>query len=458
MALTHETARTAATLPEASVAESPVTSIRAEADTDWAPDPWDWAYPARGWFRPNASELLDALKHSPEALVPFLGGRVRAVPLLDPAFRFRLHSLAIRAAQAVDHIMPKGVLAYRAAHHQSDFIHYRVAARQRREYEQRLADEAAFVLITDIRSFFPRTQPEHITEPVGAFDTKLAAELEMLLQMALEVRGYPLPEGYAASRALSNIALSTLDSVIPHPFTRWVDDYRVFVPSETSAHATLNVMRERAAQLGFELSTQKTYVVEVAKASRTPSSLDSDKTLPTKIGSMFAGLAAADPREKERKLRLLLRFAGEARDSAMLERIADLPGGLPATALPRLAFALARCPWSPASERLLDDQLGLSDELSHWRWMRLGYALWYSPTQYIASRTEEIRHAYRHSPIAQPVLARVIAKHTGRAMDYSGDWWHHSSARHLSLARAEADGLAAPLEQPFAPPPIKSYL
>src|SRR6266545_4826813 len=227
--------------------------------------------------------------------------------------------------------------------------------------------------------------------------------------------GYALPEGYAASRALANICLLSLDASITAPFTRWLDDYRIFVGSQREGQRIAGRLARAAAGFGYQLSESKTRVLRCSEIEeQSYSSLDGHAEEENPVIDEVLATVQAPPItvNRERRLRLLLRLAAKQQDAHLLEALAGIEAHhLPASSLPRLSYALAVCPYTAASERVFCKLWELDDELAEWRNLRLAYVLWYWPSEFVSRYKDRLVEAYTRHEATRIPLIRVFAKH-----------------------------------------------
>lgn len=411
-----------------------------ELDTEWVPDAWGFTCVGR-------SDAVRGGSTGHSLRVPFLKGRHREITVLSDSIRLRLQMVALRATLEAQQAFPAGVLPYQV-NQGGSFVHYRDAAARRRQLEREGAHNAQSVLLTDISRYFPSVSVEVLIHAV-----QQAASAEVLQSLAVihdinELHGYPLVEGYAACRALSNLVLLPVDRSIDCAFTRWIDDYRVFCASHDAATRARSQIERETARLGLSLSERKTRVIESSEFLTNEPELsvdphddlfEPDLWRPETFESM-------SPWARERRLRLLLRLGSEEPVHNPVALAWAVRDSLPPTALPRLAQALARTPWTDTSSKLLRHQWRLDDEFSEWRRMRLTYALWYAPTSVAEQSAEDLEALLLSSDTARPIVCRVVARHgLGLLTKHLGE----SLAMELS---------AAERDRGTPPPPIDSFL
>jgi len=425
-----------------------VGALIADLDTDWVPDPWGFGdLPSLvGMPLPEPSDL----EPPPSLIVAMLGGRRRRVPILDSWTRVVLHQAARPVLEHVEGMLGRDVLAYRMGQ-QGCIEHYRSALARRRDVEMEYAAEHAVGLAVDIASFFPTVKLDLLDGLLG--DAPGWPRQRELLAFFHESFGYILPEGYGPARALANAALIPLDAVIHAPFTRWVDDYRIFCDSKEEASDVLGAMTDQAASMGLRLSEGKTRIVsstefDTSGGSVVDHTIDQLDALRPDDGPV---VGAAD----ERSLRLTLRLAAERGDGRLLDDMLQFePDQIPATAIPRLAWLIASTPWTDASTALIRNLCCIEDDLCSWRLARLGPAMWYSPPSEIASLATDVMPRLAERAVLHPLLSRLVAHHSPEKLDQlrnvsaTAAW-----TRAFGLASHEASSVAWD-----AGPPVQTYL
>lgn len=415
-------------------------SLATELDTEWLPDPWFWERPGLG----------DSVRGSDSGLslhVPLLKHRTRDVTLLSDDVRIRLQRVAISATVEAQRGFSDGVLPYRVSD-RSEFVHYRDAAARRRELERAAARRSRVVLLADVTRFFPSVTFEVLTDSLRRYSASIRSEDLEVLRIAELAHGYPLIEGYASARALSNIVLLSLDGALAEFFTRWIDDYRVFCASDVDAAHAVERLETEAQGLGLALSPEKTRTMSSDDfLSNEPElSIDPHEDLFDLELWRPESFSELPPWSRERRLRLLLRLGSEEQGRDPVALAWEARELLPPTVLPRLAQALARTAWSDRSTALVRHQWQLQDECSEWRRLRLSYALWYAPQHAVAEFASELEELFASSRLSRPIVSRVAARHD--IGDLSASLGSELASRVMEI---EAD-------QASAGPPIESFL
>jgi|HubBroStandDraft_5_1064220.scaffolds.fasta_scaffold35860_2 hypothetical protein len=125
--------------------------------------------------------------------------------------------------------------------------------------------DAKVVLYTDISDFYQRIYTHRIegflgdiksTSPAAAFITKVIKAIR-------GKESFGLPVGGAASRLLAELALRDVDRNLFDEgvtFTRYVDDFRIFLKSESEVYDTLAFLAEALLAEGLTLNSAKTRV------------------------------------------------------------------------------------------------------------------------------------------------------------------------------------------------------
>jgi hypothetical protein len=142
-----------------------------------------------------------------------------------------------------------------------------------------LSDGFLYVLETDIAGFFLHIRPEKIIPPLleAGAPLDVCRDLQILLAH-FELHGVQgLPQGQAASSALSNVALQPLDGMLREmnvTYARWSDDLRIFAETYGEARLVQEQIERRLFEEGFTLAPGKTFVLKAATALRRLEDLD----------------------------------------------------------------------------------------------------------------------------------------------------------------------------------------
>lgn len=340
---------------------SPLYAFAEDRQAAWVPDVLGWADTEGLWHavydsahrRPAAEAVLaqpgSRSRWIETIRVPKPDGGTTNAPILDASMVARLHLATDALRDAADAALTPGVCGYRRGAEAG----YSYSSENLRfhEFSQAEAESASFVALADVESFFENVPWSLVLE--SAAKLVPADDLNDLLALGRDAERAGLrclPAGYADSRLLSNLVLHRVDTVIrdsvassdaPVRFTRWVDDYRIFVDSEHEAAERLGDLRRALATFGLKLNESKTEVVPavqfIASAGNSLQSvyhpdIETSDQVRAALRSVFLE-AAADPVAKRRSLRFTLpRLAIEDDDVAVdwaLEMLTQIPWDAP---------------------------------------------------------------------------------------------------------------------------------
>lgn len=350
---------------------SPLPDFTEDRQAAWIPDVLGWADSVGIWNgvydsarRRAAAEAVLAGAQSEarwiETIqVPKPDGGVTNAPILGVSMVAWLHLATDALRDAADAVLAPGVCGYRRgaeAGYSYSFENLRF-----HEFSQTEAESASFVALADVERYFENVPWSLVLESVG--EVVPAGDLHELRAFACEAEEaglHCLPAGYADSRLLGNLVLHRVDAILrdgavacgaPLRFTRWVDDYRIFVDSEEEAAEHLGVLRQALASFGLGLNETKTAVVPAAQfIARAGNSLQSvyhpdvetSDQVRAALRSVFLE-AASEPVAKRRSLRFTLpRLANESDDVAVdwaLKMLPDIPWDAPRLCRYLAAFA-----------------------------------------------------------------------------------------------------------------------
>jgi hypothetical protein len=317
-----------------------VADLREDRLTAWTPDvAGDADLPhladteSLGSSSPHEHELSWIEVPTPQ------GGQMR-VPVLHPALLLALHHATAGLRGEADAILEDGVLGYRYGARSG--WHYAPAWRAFSDCVADLAATHAWVVFTDVSSFFACTSWEQVLAAVGRLEGETAGrDLEPVAQRFRRAGQDTLPSGYADARFLANLVLAWADREVGAPFVRWVDDYRLFADSETEARRALDRLHRVMREIGLRPNESKTRVlpgaVAAAENENTLASVyhperDSRETVRANLTRVLER-AAKDPVAKRRELRFALaRLAREQDPSGVrwaLDELEEIPWEAP---------------------------------------------------------------------------------------------------------------------------------
>lgn len=127
-------------------------------------------------------------------------------------------------------------------------------------------EEYEYVVATDIADFYQRIY-FHRIENILAVATERKGVNRFIQKLIKKIRGkqsYGIPVGGSASRIIAEAVLSDADSALANEgfvFTRFVDDYRIFLKAGQPPYVALAFLAEQLATTeGLSLNAQKTKV------------------------------------------------------------------------------------------------------------------------------------------------------------------------------------------------------
>ncbi len=214
--------------------------------------------------------------------------------------------------------------------------------RQFRALFDEYVKSAGFVVFADVERFFPTLQNEQIKSAltVTMATSELTGLFEFIDRMA-EVQLPAVPAGYADARLVANLVLHQADNLLDVPFTRWIDDYRLFIPPGRDPEAVIRRLEEGLSNIGLGLNRAKTLVLDVERArtvTRDPleSVYHPDRDPPERVRQKLRAVLAAavqDPIRQRHAVRFVLpRLANEGDEVAIpfaLKALLALPWDAP---------------------------------------------------------------------------------------------------------------------------------
>jgi hypothetical protein len=120
---------------------------------------------------------------------------------------------------------------------------------------------------TDVRAFFRSVSYDAVAEALGPTASPFVLQTLRSLHTELEHLSLSgLPAGYSDARLLGNLVLASADASITHPFTRWVDDYRVFGLEERAVLEALAEIEMALHDRGLTVNRSKIRVLHGEEA------------------------------------------------------------------------------------------------------------------------------------------------------------------------------------------------
>ena len=264
--------------PMAAAIAAAIDNVKANADTDIFPSPGDADLLLSD--REKAIRLVAAIHHDFEqqaansppvvirCLVPagYFGQRLASqIPTLWNAYYL---ALVIACGPAIERlrISSKGVFSYRfiAPEAGGRIFDGAIGWAGFLDATRQFAAHHSYCVVTDISDFYHRIQIATVSEALqhAGVEKSLRERLVKVLQL-LEVDRYGLPVGGPASRLLAELTLVRTDTQLQRlniPFTRYVDDIRMFATSELIAHSQLVTLAGFLSEDRFSLQKSKTRV------------------------------------------------------------------------------------------------------------------------------------------------------------------------------------------------------
>lgn len=309
----------------------------------WVPDVLGWG---------DAEALIedpeDRLDEIETMYYPKPDGTLMSVPLLGARNLARLHRVTDALRGRADESLAPGVCGYRRGAEVG--LSYSRENLRFHEFSSAEADSVEFVAVADVAKFFEHA-PWNLVLASAADLLPTAEErrdLERFASDAVASGLRYLPAGYADARLLGNLVLRRADAALGDRFTRWVDDYRIFTPTEEEARGQLDALRAALDIDGLKLNESKTRVMGAAEFTAGSGSslqsvyhpdVESADQVRAALRSVFAA-AAGDPVGQRRSIRFVLPRMANERDEIAVEWALRMLPTIPWEA-PRLCAYLA---------------------------------------------------------------------------------------------------------------------
>lgn len=391
-----------------------------------------------------AETVLDA-RIDDEAIrlvtVPRANGGARHVPVLSGSALGALRKSVEPLRRISEEALDPAVCGYRMG--ATGDVSYSEEYRRFRSFTEALGEESSWVIVADVRNFFDSVTPETVRLALRN-NLEVAAEpiIDLLRQLRSEgVAG--LPAGYGDARLIANAVLAPVDRALGVPFTRWVDDYRIFVSSRAEADRVVGSLRKALDQLGLALNESKLEITLTLdyRHIRHGAPLDSvyhpqdesEDVVRTALRSVFISAASTGDR---RKLRFALPRLAQEHDSVAVD-YALLALHASSIDAPRLVHYLATFVEDPGVAMRVRG-LMLDPDVSDWVLMRIVPLLYRIDLDEVVLSAISRRVSTTDSSLLWGLLIRLLAVHRPSAtLDLASR--PEQVRDHRALAAAYAD-------------------
>ena len=129
----------------------------------------------------------------------------------------------------------------------------------------------SYIILTDIADFYQRIYFHRIENILDTATEKhgVTKFIKKLIKQIRSKQTHGIPVGGNASRLIAEVVLSDTDSALAdeeYVFTRYVDDFRLFIQAGESPYAVLAFLAEQlATSEGLSLNAQKTRILNVSE-------------------------------------------------------------------------------------------------------------------------------------------------------------------------------------------------
>jgi Reverse transcriptase (RNA-dependent DNA polymerase) len=326
-------------------AQQPMFDLNEDWLTAWVPDVG--AHVDAKHFidgdSPGRGPLVEWLR------VPRPSAPPMTVPVLHPGWHVGLHATTAALRDAIDSALSSNVFGYRRGADRS--------ARYADEWQrftarvEECASNADAVVFADVHQFFASTTWATV---IRALEQLVSGSQQPLRRLATEWsrKGLRhLPAGYGSARMLANAVLAHVDRRLSISFARWVDDYRLFLPTGYDPLQAVDTLDLALRQSGFRLNRSKTRVLlgrDAAEENKNTlaSIYHPERDRPSKVRANLRRLfevVSVDPVRKRSALRFCLSRFEKEHDDFAVEFAIDSIRRLPWEA-PRLISYLASFP------------------------------------------------------------------------------------------------------------------
>ncbi len=346
--------------------------------------------------------------------VPRADGGVRRAPVLSGSALSALRSAVQPLRQISDEILDPAVCGYRVG--ATGAVSYSEEYRRFRAFAEALSEESSWVVVADVSNFFDSVSP-HAVRLALRHDFEPAIDPIVDLLHQLRARGVAgLPAGYGDARLIANAVLAPVDRALGAPFTRWIDDYRIFASTKAEADGVVRSLRNALGQFDLQLKDTKLEIMPTLEYRRIRHGVPLDSvyhpqdepedTVRAALRSVFIGAVSTGDR---RRLRFVLpRLARELDPAAIDYAFAALHAG--SIDAPRLAHYLSVFV-SDAAVATRIRALSVDPAVSDWVLMRIVPLLCRINLDESALSVISNRAATTDSSLLWGLLVRLLAVH-----------------------------------------------
>jgi hypothetical protein len=205
-----------------------------------------------------------ALASLPSALVvPRASLDSRIVLPLDFRALGYLHSATRQIAHAAEARLLPTVCGYRTGATAGES--YRTEVQRFSEITNAFASTYEYIVVADVFRFFEQIDLVVFAEILQNWDPVNADSVMAALRFWESAGFRGLPPGYADMRLLANLFLHAVDEHIDVPFTRYVDDFRLFASTQSEGEEVLDRVGVALSKVGLSLNLSKSSVVPTSE-------------------------------------------------------------------------------------------------------------------------------------------------------------------------------------------------
>lgn len=198
--------------------------------------------------------------------VPRADGGSRRAPVLSGSALSALRCAVEPLRRISDEVLDPAVCGYRVG--ATGDVSYSEEYRRFRAFAEALGEESSWVVVADVRNFFDSVSSHAVRLSLRhGFESAIEPTVDVINQ--LRGRGVAgLPAGYGDARLIANAVLAPVDRALRAPFTRWIDDYRVFASTRAEADDVVRSLRNALGVLGLRLNDAKLEVMPTLEYRR----------------------------------------------------------------------------------------------------------------------------------------------------------------------------------------------
>lgn len=225
----------------------------------------------RGSVKEARNKIDSANIFSERLLAPAGSNGFRVVTKIHPFWSIYINGLCIAIAEALEPTRSERVHSYRFESTGSDLFRQDSTWRSFRiATKQDIRNQDDVVVQTDISSFYEHVYHHRLENRINDLlqnGSKVATQVDRILNKIVSGRSFGLPVGGQGSRILAEVLLAPIDQQLDEmniSWRRYVDDFVIVTPSQAEAYRAISLLSNALADYGLSLNRTKTTMLSAS--------------------------------------------------------------------------------------------------------------------------------------------------------------------------------------------------